>query len=362
MARQKNRFNAIGNDLNSQESHSQEEIWRTALYARLSAENERNNKDSIETQLCILRTYLDGRKEFRIVKEYIDYGYSGTNFKRPAFEKMMEAARDGKVNCIITKDLSRLGRNYLETSNLVETIFPFLGVRYISVNDHFDTLLNHNGNKELEIALKNLVNDMYARDISKRLVVTRKMEQKNGKFVGSNAPYGYKIDEQDPMRHYVVDEKAAAVVRQIVEWVLNGVTLRKVSLKLQEQRLRIPAEYYRTGKLYLEEIDDPQVWYIGTISGILHNEAYIGNLVQGKRKTRLFKGEKQHFTDEDEWIVVQDAHEPIVSKEVFYAVRDMLENKSSSTSFQSVRTNGITIKPNTYAGLLFCGMCGMKLA
>ena len=362
MARQKNRFNAIGNDLNSQESHSQEEIWRTALYARLSAENERNNKDSIETQLCILRSYLNGRKEFRIVKEYIDYGYSGTNFKRPAFEEMMEAARDGKVNCIITKDLSRLGRNYLETSNLVETIFPFLGVRYISVNDHFDTLLNHNGNKELEIALKNLVNDMYARDISKRLVVTRKMEQKSGKFVGSNAPYGYKIDEQDPMRHYVVDEKAAAVVRQIVEWVLNGVTLRKVSLKLQEQRLRIPAEYYRTGKLYLEEIDDPQVWYIGTISGILHNEAYIGNLVQGKRKTRLFKGEKQHFTDEDEWIIVQDAHEPIVSKEVFYAVRDMLENKVTSSCFQRDRTKGIAIKPNKYAGLLFCGMCGMKLA
>lgn len=362
MARQKNRFNAIGNDFISQESCSAEEIWRTALYARLSAENERNNKDSIETQLCILRTYLDGRKEFRIVKEYIDYGYSGTNFKRPAFEEMMEAARDGKVNCIITKDLSRLGRNYLETSNLVETIFPFLGVRYISVNDHFDTLLNHNGNKELEIALKNLVNDMYARDISKRLVVTRKMDQKSGKFVGSNAPYGYKIDEQDPMRHYVVDEKAAAVVRQIFEWVLNGVTLRKVSLKLQEQRLRTPAEYYRTGKLYLGENDDPQVWYIGTISVILHNEAYIGNLVQGKRKTRLFKGEKQHFTDEDEWIIVQDAHEPIVSKEVFYAVRDILENKSSSTSFQSVRTNGITMKPNKYAGLLFCGMCGMKLA
>ena len=175
---------------------------------------------------------------------------------------MMEAARDGKVNCIITKDLSRLGRNYLETSNLVETIFPFLGVRYISVNDHFDTLLNHNGNKELEIALKNLVNDMYARDISKRLVVTRKMDQKSGKFVGSNAPYGYKIDEQDPMRHYVVDEKAAAVVRQIFEWVLNGVTLRKVSLKLQEQRLRTPAEYYRTGKLYLEENDDPQVLHL----------------------------------------------------------------------------------------------------
>ena len=203
---------------------------------------------------------------------------------------------------------------------------------------------------------------MYARDISKRLVVTRKMEQKRGKFIGSNAPYGYKVDELDPMRHYVVDEKAAAVVRQIFEWVLNGVTLRKVSLKLQEQRLRIPAEYYRTGKLYLEENDEQQVWYIGTISGILHNEAYIGNLVQGKRKTRLFKGEKQHFTDEDEWIVVQDAHEPIVSKEVFYAVRDILENKSSSTSFQSVRTNGITIKPNKYAGLLFCGMCGMKLA
>lgn len=200
----------------------------------------------------IMRKFTDGKPEFLELFEYADKGYTGTDFHRPAFENMMADVRSGKINCIIVKDLSRLGRDYLETSNLIETIFPFLGVRFISVNDHFDTKEDHNGNKELEIALKDLVNDMYARDVSKRVSTTRKQEQIRGKFLGSNAPYGYQIDKEHPLRQLIVDEPAAKVVQSIYEMVLDGLPLREISMKLQEQKLSIPGQYLRTGHLYRE--------------------------------------------------------------------------------------------------------------
>lgn len=368
MARTKKRFNAIGRDRKSDENtggtlQDQEaaSTWRTGLYARISADSDPDRKNSIESQLQILYTWFDGRKEFQIVREYVDRGFSGTSFHRPAFEEMMDDIRSGKINCIATKDLSRLGRDYLETSNYVETIFPFLGVRYISVNDHFDTSEEQNGNKDLEIALKNLVNDMYARDISKRQVSVQRQNQLRGRFVGSNAPYGYKVNENHPLRQLIVDEPAAEVVRSIYEMALEGMTLRAISRALQEQRLRIPGSYLKTGKLYLQEGEEAQKWYIGTISGILSSEAYIGNLVQGKRKTRLYRGEAQHFTEKEEWIITEDAHEPIISRETYDAVRAILDKRSDESCFQRIRTADVPIKPDKYAGILFCGICGQKM-
>lgn len=185
-----------------------QENWRTALYARLSVELINRKSESIENQLELMRKYISGKPEFSEIFEYTDKGFTGTDFYRPAFENMMADVRSGKINCIIVKDLSRLGRDYLETSNLIETIFPFLGVRFISVNDHFDTNEEHNGNKELEIALKNLVNDMYARDVSKRVSTSRKQDQIRGKFLESSVPYGYKIKDNNHLRqewNYMVD-------------------------------------------------------------------------------------------------------------------------------------------------------------
>lgn len=198
MARTKNRYNAVNKQKNEMEPTH--ETWRTGLYARLSVELINRKSESIENQLEIMRKYISGKPEFAEFYEYADKGYTGTDFHRPAFENMMADVKNGKINCIIVKDLSRLGRDYLETSNLIETIFPFLGVRFISVNDHFDTSKDHNGNKELEIALKNLVNDMYARDVSKRVSSSRKQEQIRGKFLGSNAPYGYRVNKEHPLR------------------------------------------------------------------------------------------------------------------------------------------------------------------
>lgn len=180
------------------------------------------------------------------------------------------------------EDMSRFGRDYIEASNYIETIFPFLGVRFISVSDHFDTEAEFNQNKALEIALKNLVNDMYAKDISKRVSVSRRLDMERGKFTGSNAPYGYKVDSGDALRKYVIDRDAAAVVRQIFELAADGVTLREIAKALQEYRLALPGDYLKTGNLYVEEGAEAKAWYPGTISNILKNQAYIGNMVRGK--------------------------------------------------------------------------------
>lgn len=362
MARTKNRFNAVSAEYTvASDVIVPEKKYRVALYARLSVEKVSRPGNSIESQLDIMKAFISSHSEFQEYYEYMDNGYSGTTFERPEFNRMMDDVRSGKINCICVKDLSRFGRDYLETGNYIETIFPFMGVRFISLNDNFDTEQDYNENKSLEIALKNLVNDMYAKDISRRLVVTRKNEMERGKFTGSNAPYGYKVNESDPMRSFVVDEPSAAVVRKIFSMALEGKSIRKISIYLQNKNLSIPAQYLKTGHLYQEDGDEKKVWHIGTLSNILKNQAYIGNLIQGKRKTRLCDNEKRHFTDEEEWIICENAHEPIISRDIFYKVRDLYEKKINESSFSSERGKNISIRDNKYAGLIYCGNCGKKL-
>jgi len=359
MARTKNRFNAADRQM-PEETPAVKETWRVGIYARLSVESYTRPSESVENQLELMRKFVASRPEFTEIYEYTDKGYSGTNFKRPGFERMMEDIRNGKINCIIVKDLSRLGRDYLETSNYVETIFPFLMVRFISVNDHFDTNEEHNGNKEMEIALKNLVNDMYARDVSKRLSVSRSQDQHRGKFVGGNAPYGYKVDEKHELRQLIIDEPAADIVRQIYAMALDGITLREIARSLEEQKVSIPGQYMKIGHLYLEDGDEEHHWYIGTVSNILHNEAYIGNMVQGKRRGRHYKGEERHFTDKEEWIIQENTHEPIISREAFDQVQKKLAKKVADSTF-SVEHTDVPIKPNPLKGMIFCGICGESL-
>lgn len=363
MARTKNRFNAVAvpETASAGAPVKKTKTFRVALYARLSVELKARPSESIANQLDIMREFIKGRTEFAEYHEYVDSAVSGTSFNRPSFNRMMDDVRDGKISCIIVKDMSRFGRDYIEAGNYIETIFPFLGVRFISINDHFDTEAEFNQNKSLEIALKNLVNDMYAKDISKRVAVSRRLDMERGKFTGSNAPYGYKVDSTDPLRKYLVDEEAAAVVRQIFELAAVGVTLREIAKALQNYRLALPGEYLKTGKLYVDEGLESKAWYAGTISNILKNQAYIGNMVQGKRRTRLSENEARHFTDEEDWIVVENTHEPIVDKELFDKVRKVLGQKVEESSFASERGKNLPIKDDIFAGILFCGNCRRRI-
>ena len=363
MARTKNRFNAVAvpETASAVAPVKKTKAFRVALYARLSVELKARPSESIANQLDIMREFIKGRPEFAEYHEYVDSAVSGTSFNRPSFNRMMDDVRDGKISCIIVKDMSRFGRDYIEAGNYIETIFPFLGVRFISINDHFDTEAEFNQNKSLEIALKNLVNDMYAKDISKRVAVSRRLDMERGKFTGSNAPYGYKVDSTDPLRKYLVDEEAAAEVRQIFELATEGVTLREIAKALQNYRLALPGEYLKTGKLYVDEGQEAKAWYAGTISNILKNQAYIGNMVQGKRRTRLSENEARHFTEEEDWIVVENTHEPIVDKELFDKVRKVLGQKVEESSFTSERGKNLPIKDDIFAGILFCGNCKRRL-
>ncbi len=360
MARKANRYNAVA-DASDQIQSVPEKTFRAGLYARLSVEVNEKPSNSIQTQLDIMHGYVNKHPEIIEAFEYADSGFSGTNFERPNFNRLMDDVRGGKINCILVKDLSRFGRDYLETTNYIEIILPFLGVRFISVNDHFDTDAACNENKTLEIALKNLVNDMYAKDVSKRVSTVRRQEVERGKFTGSNAPYGYVVNDKDPLRHFLIDEQAAAVVRDMYQMADDGMSVREISLELQRRNLSIPGQYLKTGHLYQEEGDEVHIWHIGTIANILRKEEYIGNLVHGRRRSRLYENEKRHFTDKDEWVITENAHEPIVSREQYDRVRAKFEKKVKDSTFSSDRGAGISKKPDKYAGLLFCGECGKRL-
>lgn len=360
MARKKGRYNAIHTEENMPQPVNMK-IWKVALYARISVEQYNRPGNSVETQLDIMRAYVNKHPELSECYEYTDSGFSGTNFERPDFKRLMKDVKRGRINCIIVKDLSRFGRDYLETTNYIEVILPFLGVRFISVNDHFDTEKECNENKALEVSLKNLVNDMYAKDVSKRLVVARKQEIERGRFTGSNAPYGYKVDKNDPLRHYVVDEPAAEVVRDIFQMAAEGKSIREIAGILQERKLSIPGQYLKTGHLHQEDGDEAKKWYVGTVGNILRNRAYTGDLIQGKRRTRLCDNEKRHSTNQDEWIITENTHEPLVSRELFNQVRELFGQKVKDSVFSSQRGKDIPKQEDKYYNILFCGKCGKRL-
>lgn len=365
MARKAGRYNALTAG-KEHTGHTGENIktadvqYKTALYARLSLDTEKTS-GSIESQLAIMRKFVADKPEFSECLEFSDRGISGTTFDRPDFNRMMDAVKSGAVNCIIVKDLSRLGRNYLEAGNYIETIFPFLGVRFISVNDHFDTAEENNGNRELTVSLLNLVNDMYAKDISKRSVTARRMEMERGKFVGSNAPYGYKAVKEGHNCYLVPDEPAAEIVRQIFTWSAEGMSMREICKRLTKMRVSIPGEYLKTGNLYLLPEQEEKCWYEGTIANMLKKQTYIGNLVQGKRSAKLYEGQKRYFTDSDEWIVVENTHEAIIDRELFECVQTGIKKRQEESHFRSDRGRNLPIKANKYEGMIRCGICGKPL-
>ncbi|MBO5144304.1 MAG: recombinase family protein [Lachnospiraceae bacterium] len=361
MARKAERYNAIagrngttGTD-NTLLSVTTGKQYRVALYARLSVEKDGRKSDSIESQFMIMENFIKDKPELSQYQKYFDRGVSGTTFTRPDFVRMMDDVKAGRINCIIVKDLSRFGRDYLETGNYIETILPFLGVRFISVNDHFDTVEDCNGNKGLGISLMNLVNDMYAKDVSKRITTAFESCMERGSVLG-NAPYGYDRVKNDDGYQLVIDEPAADIVRRIFQMAKDGMSLRAIAGELTHDGVRTP-EGYRTTQLVYVGKDEPFCdWQHGTISKILSNEVYIGTLYQGKTKTNLCTGEKKHRIDKADWIIHEDAHEPIVSKELFMEVRSIVEKRRDKMS--CTFREDLPATEDKYKGILKCPVCG----
>lgn len=326
-----------------------------ASYNRLSREDgDKMESDSIRNQKDLISDYAK-QKGIRIVEEYVDDGYSGTNFDRPAFQRMMEDVKKKKINCIIVKDLSRLGRNYIETGRYLEKIFPFLGVRFIAINDHYDSADQSGDADQIVIPFKNLINDAYCRDISIKIRSQLDVKRKNGKFIGSFAAYGYLKDPADK-NHLIIDEVAAEIVRTIFGLKLNGFSSQRIVERLNEMKVVPPLEYKRMSGLNFNSgfrSGKNAGWSIMTINRILRNELYIGTMVQGKNRKINYKVKQSRPVEEAGWIKVKKTHDAIIPEQVFEIVQRLTE--------LDTRTAPDADSVYTLSGFLRCGDCGQNM-
>ena len=334
----------------------------TAIYARLSVENSGKDDDgnSLQNQIAVCEDYLDGCPHLQLMEVYSDNGRTGTVFDRPAWNRLMDDVRTGKIQCIVVRDLSRFGRDYVETGSYLEKIFPVLGTRFISVKENFDNFTCGNAMESLSVSLQNLVNAMYSRDISKKVSTALRAQMETGKFRNRNLPYGYLWNGDKTA--YVVDEEAAAVVRQIFEWKLREVSVYTIVERLKAGGIESPERHKRRAGTRNGGNIQGEGWCPSTIRGILQNRAYIGEMVCGKSETALYKGLKKHVTETDKWIVVPDAHPPIVSVSDFEAVERQMQKDSThrETAMEwsaDIRAGMIDL----FAGKIFCADCGKRM-
>ncbi|MCD7854905.1 MAG: recombinase family protein [Clostridiales bacterium] len=330
-------------------------VYRTALYLRLSREDgDKYESDSIANQRKLLRDYINDRGEFCLVREYIDDGYSGSNFERPGWKKLMKALESGEVNCIIVKDLSRFGRNYIEVGRYLRSIFPVMNVRLVAVNDNFDTLNEWQNGDALTIPMKNLINDVYCRDISEKVSSQLRVMRKHGECVAAFVPYGYKKDPENRSK-LIIDEEAAATVKQIFIWKLEGYGNQAIAQKLNDRRALSPYEYRveKGGTTVCCFKRHPKaLWASGSVYNILHNECYMGTLVQGKWKKLSFRSKDKVLLPKNEWIKVGGTHEAIIDPKLFSMVQEVMNKEIRACGGKRARV---------LSGFLFCGECGRQM-
>lgn len=330
-------------------------IYNACIYARLSRDDgDKLESDSITNQKALIRDFLTKHPEIHVVSEKTDDGYSGVNFDRPAFQEMMDEIRSGKVNCVVVKDLSRFGRNYIEAGNYIERVFPFMGVRFIAINDSYDSL-DKNQSDSLIIPFKNLINDAYCKDISVKIRSQLEIKRKKGQFIGAFAVYGYLKDEEDHNK-LVVDTYASEVVRAIFKWKLEGMSQGRIADKLNMQGVLCPMEYKISLGMKVQtnfRVHKKAMWSPVSVTRILTNEIYTGVLVQGKSGTPNYKVKKVMPKDEEEWIRVEDSHPAIVTKRNFDTVQRIMQRDIRIAPAEE------TVYP--FSGYLKCADCGQNI-
>ena len=336
--------------------NTQKKIWNATLYLRLSRDDgDKEESGSITGQRELLRDYISQHPELREYAIRIDDGFSGSTFERPGFQKMIEDVKAGRTDCIIVKDLSRFGRNYLDAGEYIEKIFPFLGVRFIAVNDNYDSLGEKKSSDDLIIPFKNLINEAYCRDISMKIRSQLEIKRKNGQFLGSFAAFGYLKDEQDKNK-LVVDQYAADIVRDIFKWKLEGISPQDIAGALNKLGILSPMEYKRSlGMKYTTSFKTSAkaAWSAGTVIRILKNPIYTGVLIQGKETTPSYKVHKRIAKDKSEWTVIENSHEAIISGIDFDSVQKVL--KCDTRRSPDDKAVGL------FSGMLFCGDCGASM-
>ena len=330
-------------------------IYEVGMYCRLSKDDGTDNESaSIATQKSILTDYVK-KQGWHIAKTYVDDGYSGTNFQRPSFQNMIKDIESGLINCVITKDLSRLGRNYLDCGLYLEVFFPEHNVRYIAVNDGVDTL----NKSAMDITpFRNILNEMYAADISVKIKSAYRARFQQGKFMGTTAPYGYIKDPADH-NHLLIDDKVAHVVKEIFDLALKGNGVAKICRHLNKQHILRPAAYAaergETGfERHFEGNEDKRyIWSGNSVRSILRSPIYAGNLVGYKRIAANMKSKKRPSKLPEEWEVIPNTHEGIVTQEEFDIVQQLI------TSRRLPQNKGGFV--NIFAGVIKCVDCGCAL-
>lgn len=322
--------------------------YHVAKYVRLSKEDETEGQSqSVTNQISLLDDFI-AKHRLYVYDTYIDDGFSGTSFDRPAFNRMIADIEAKKVNMVITKDLSRLGRDYIMTGHYMERYFPEKHVRYISLLDGIDTGVDSSANDITPF--RAILNDMYAKDISKKIKSVKRDKQRKGQFIGGKPMYGYKMHPTEKNK-IVIDEEVAPIVRRIFAMALDGKSCRQIAATLNDEGIPTPATY--AGLPIGRPGPYSGLWSSERISEMLKNETYIGNMVQGRQVKVSYKSKKCFKQDKANWVVVENTHEPLVDAEAFRKVQMLVESRKHTRS----RTYDFLLK-----GLIFCHECGYPLA
>ena len=351
--------------LNTPATPKQEVItYRAALYARLSTE-EGDGANVIETQLQLLRNYVAVRPEIKACASFVDNGFSGTNFNRPGFQSLMEQVRSGEINCLIVKDLSRLGRNYIETGNFIERICPELRLRVISVDEGFDTASDESNSVWAVLApLINIMNDEYAKDISRKICSVLQGKMERGEYIGNYAPYGY-LKDPDDKNHLIPDPELTDTVVRIFRMRADGMGIGSIASALNQEDIPSPGRWrYEHGIITNNnKKGSALLWNRHVLSDMLQNEVYIGNLEQARCRQSLHERQPHRLTQKEEWVRAENTHEGIVPKELF----DRVQSVNAAQKAKHQRTKGtlphLPGAKNLYGSKLVCVDCGatMKL-
>lgn len=325
----------------------------TGAYARLSSEKV-DNRSSIQTQVLLLHNFIAEHPELRLTETYIDDGYTGTNFERPDFVRLMDDVRSGKIQCIVVKDLSRFGRDFLETGYYIETLLPRLNVRLIAITDNFDSARQEDVNN-ISVPIKNMVNELYAKDFSRKVSAYHDLHRQCGDVHLTRTVYGYAIDKERNV--YVPNPDTAPIVKMIFRWFLMGCRTGQIAERLNLLGVQTPLQY----KMIVEKgetFEQEDHWNMARIRDILRNEKYIGDLIWGKRAKRLYMNIPEHKTPKEEWVVWHDMHEPLIAKEDFERVQAMLDHTVELLKEKPIYQTGDV---DSFQKKVYCAECGKRM-
>lgn len=340
--------------------------YKAGIYARLSADINERKSESIDVQEEIARKHIErlnreGKEVIDIIECYRDLGKTGSNFDREGFKRLMQDIRLGDIDCVVVKDLSRFGRNYLEAGNYIEKIFPFLGVRFIAVSDGIDTGDKGNDTKQMASEIKNLVNDMYAKDFSKKAKTGLKQRREAGSYVGGPPPYGYRAVWEGKVRRLVPDENAAGIVEHIYQSFIEKGSYKAVTDDLNRRRVNPPAVYKETGEVFCQPDREYKGWDKSAVERVIGSRTYAGTLAQGKTSITARDESSRIHKPEEEWVVRENAHEALVSTELYRKAQEIKKRIEEASASRKHPTEGVPIGGNIFDHVLYCGVCGRKM-